>query len=244
MHTQPADEEALCSVVIIVRNGERFLNQAIDSVIAQTYSRYEIIVVDGQSTDNTEKIARSYPQVRYVRQTGLGVADAYNTGIDAARGEFIAFLSHDDLWAPSKLAAQVGFLLEHPEIQCCVSALKMFLQPGCGVPPGFKAELLEGEHVVRLMENLVARRSVFDFAGKLDPAFSPADDTEWYARATDKGVSMAVVSEVLLYKRIHDKNTSLADAERNNRLLLWILRESIRRKHSLRSSGQESKQCS
>ncbi|MCU0517011.1 MAG: glycosyltransferase [Oscillatoria sp. Prado101] len=68
-------EKPLVSVIIAVKNGERFLAEAIESVLSQTYEPYEIIAVDGQSTDSTEKVAKSYKQVRYIRQTGQGVAD-------------------------------------------------------------------------------------------------------------------------------------------------------------------------
>jgi len=108
------DTNPLVSVIMIVKNGERFLAQALDSVVAQTYRPLEIIVVDGQSCDRTAEIARSYPLVRYLLQETLGVANAYNQGVAAARGELIAFLSHDDVWAPEKIAKQAQYLLEHP----------------------------------------------------------------------------------------------------------------------------------
>jgi glycosyltransferase involved in cell wall biosynthesis len=224
-----AIDKPLVSVIMVVKNGERYLAQAIDSVISQTYQPDEIIVVDGQSTDSTKKIAKSYPQVRYIRQTGQGVADAYNLGIDEARGELIAFLSHDDLWTVNKLAVQVDYLMQHPEIQYTVAKVKFFLQEGYGIPAGFKPELLQGAYVCRIMENLVARKNLFQEIGKLNPEFSPADDVDWYARAKDRNIPMAVMPEVLLYKRIHDANTSLSDLQLNNQLLLKILKESVGR---------------
>jgi glycosyltransferase involved in cell wall biosynthesis len=214
---------------MVVKNGERYLAQAIDSVISQTYQPDEIIVVDGQSTDNTEKIATSYPQVRYIRQTGQGVADAYNLGIDEARGELISFLSHDDLWTPNKLSVQVDYLMRHPEIQYTVCKVKFFLQEGYSIPPGFKTELLQGEYVCRIMETLVARKNLFQEIGKFNPDFSRAEDVDWYARAKDRNIPMAMMPEVLLHKRVHDANTSLSDLQLNNQLLLKILKESMAR---------------
>src|SRR5262249_48006666 len=102
------------SVIVPVRNGERFLAAAITSILTQDYRPLEIIVVDGHSADNTAKIVQSFAQVRYVQQVNRGIADAYNTGIAAAQGQVIAFLSHDDLWTPNKLSLQVNHLLEHP----------------------------------------------------------------------------------------------------------------------------------
>jgi glycosyltransferase involved in cell wall biosynthesis len=229
----------LVSVVIIVKDGERYLAKAISSVRAQIYENHEIIVVDGNSSDGTEQVARSFPEVRFVRQAGKGTADAYNTGIDAARGELVSFLSHDDLWTPNKLSAQVGYMLEHPEVQYTNAKIRFFLEAGEAVPREFKPELLEGEHAVRIMETLVARRGLFESLGKLSPEYSPADDVEWYARAKDRNVPSAVVPEVLLFKRVHGSNTSLADPERNNRLLLQILRQSIKRQQGRRAAGAE-----
>ncbi|MCU0517013.1 MAG: glycosyltransferase [Oscillatoria sp. Prado101] len=231
-------EKPLVSVIMVVKNGERFLAEAIESILSQTYEPYEIIVVDGQSTDSTEKIAKSYKPVRYIRQTGQGVADAYNVGIDAARGEFVAFLSHDDLWAPNKLSVQVDYLLSQPEIQYTVAKAKFFLEEGYSIPPGFKPELLEGDRVSRIMETLVARKTLFEKIGQFNPNLRTAEDVDWFARAKDKNILMAVIPEVLLYKRIHDANISLSDIKLNNDLLLNILKQSIDRQRSRRGEKE------
>jgi glycosyltransferase involved in cell wall biosynthesis len=78
-----------------VRNGECFLASAINSVLEQDYRSVEIIVINGQSEDRTVQIAQSFAQVRYIQQVNKVVSDAYNVGIDAAKGELVAFLSHD-----------------------------------------------------------------------------------------------------------------------------------------------------
>ena len=135
----------LVSVIMAVRNGERFLRQAIESVLAQDYRPIEIILVDGQSTDRTADIARSYPDVRYVYQENLGIANAYNIGVRAAEGEFVAFLSHDDLWLPNKLSMQVNYLITHPEIGYTVAATRFLLEPGFSFPCHvLRREILEG----------------------------------------------------------------------------------------------------
>ncbi|MFE1744117.1 glycosyltransferase [Coleofasciculus sp. H7-2] len=219
----------LVSVIIVVKNGERYLTRAIESILAQTYEPYEIIVVDGQSIDNTENIAKSFQQVRYVRQTTQGIADAYNQGIDSARGEFIAFLSHDDTWTPNKLSTQVSYMIQHPEIQYTVAKVKFFLEEGHSIPPGFRPELLEGEHIGCIMETLVARKTLFEAIGKLNPEFTVAEDVDWFSRAKDNNISMTVMAEVLLHKHIHNTNLSLNSAV-NNQNLLKIMKQSIERK--------------
>ena len=132
----------LVSVILPVKNGERFLAQAINSVLEQDYRPLEIVVVDGQSTDASAAIAQSFELVRYVFQQGeLGLGRARNLGIEAARGELIAFINSDDLWAPHKLSVQVDYLARHPEVQFTITRASFFLEPGCDIPPGFRSEL-------------------------------------------------------------------------------------------------------
>jgi glycosyltransferase involved in cell wall biosynthesis len=127
----------LVSVIVAVKNGERFLASAINSVLLeQDYRPIEMIVVDGQSTDRTAQIAQSFAQVRYIHQVNKGVFDAYNVGIDAAKGELVAFLSRDDLWTPDKLSVQVSYLMDHPKIQYTIAKAKFFLEPGHSPPSG------------------------------------------------------------------------------------------------------------
>lgn len=221
----------IASVIIVVKNGELYLSRAIESILAQTYQQFEIIVVDGQSTDNTEKIAKSFQQVRYVLQTSHGISDAYNQGIDAARGEFIAFLSHDDTWTPNKLSTQVNYLIQHPKIQYTVAKVKFFLEEGYSIPPGFKPELLAGEHIGKIMETLVVRKTLFTAIGKLNPEFTVAEDVDWFARAQDNNIPMTIIPEVLLHKYIHNTNLSL-NSTVNNQGLLKIMRQSIKRKRN------------
>ncbi|MFM6456289.1 MAG: glycosyltransferase family 2 protein, partial [Planktothrix sp.] len=111
------------SVIIPVYNGERYISQAIDSVLSQTDSNYEIIIVDDGSTDNTHQIIQHYIEkcqdldlIRYIFQSNQGVAAARNQGIQIAKGEFIALLDQDDVFLPEKLAHQVAYFQTHPDV--------------------------------------------------------------------------------------------------------------------------------
>jgi len=217
------------SVIIPVRNSERYLPFAIDSVLATGYSPIEIIAVDGGSVDGTAEIIRSFPSVRHIHQEGRGLADAWNTGIRASGGEFIAFLDSDDVWAPEKLERQVACLVDNPDVQYTIARVKFFLESGFSVPEGFKKNLFEGDHVGRIPGTLLVRRSLFDRVGLFDVNLTIAADVDWFARVKDDRTEMLILPDLLLFKRIHGTNLS-SNAEKNSRELLCLLKRSIDRR--------------
>ena len=115
----------LVSVVIPVFNGEAFLREAVQSVLAQKYSPIEIIIVDDGSTDGTATVARSLPEtVRYLHQTNKGPAAARNRGIEHAQGSLIAFADADDLWPADKLELQLPYLINDPAIEIVMGRIQ------------------------------------------------------------------------------------------------------------------------
>jgi len=113
-----ADTVYKISVVIPGYNVERYIKRAIDSVLAQTCPAHEIIVVDDGSTDNTAEIIKTYgSKIRCIYQKNAGVSVARNTGIEAATGDWIAFLDADDEWLPQRLAAQTEHLRRNPDLK-------------------------------------------------------------------------------------------------------------------------------
>jgi glycosyltransferase involved in cell wall biosynthesis len=225
--------QPLISVVIPAKNSERYLAAAIESVINTKYQPLEIIVVNGQSTDRTTEIAESFGPIKVVQQVHGGLSDAYNLGIEAAKGELIAFQASDDLWSPEKLSVQVGYMLSHPEVQYSIGRVKFFLEPGFPSPPGFRRELLKGDHVGRILETLLVRKTLFERIGGFDPDIEISMDVDWYARARDNHIPMAVIPQVMLYRRVHNANKSLTTGvhDRNfNAEMIKIFRRSIDRK--------------
>src|SRR5438067_8321397 len=109
----------LVSVITPVYRGERFVAATIQSVLAQTYRDWELVIVDDGSPDDSAGIIDGYlphPQIRFIRQANAGVAAARNTGIANARGEFVALLDQDDLWLPDKLERQLLYLNARPDV--------------------------------------------------------------------------------------------------------------------------------
>lgn len=220
-------DRPLVSVIVAVSNGACYLAQALESVLSQTYRRVELIVVDDGSVDNSDKVARSRKEVRYISQDNKGLAVARNAGVNAAQGELVAFIDQDDLWAPNKLDSQVDCLLQNPEIQYVNAWVKLFIEPGSRLRTGYTEDFLGQAHVGRTPGTLVARKTVFDLVGMFSADFRIACDVEWFKRAHDYHVPMCVIPEVLLYKRIHNNNLS-SDVTTNRRELFSIIRRTIR----------------
>lgn len=119
----------IVSVIIAVRNSEKYLAQCLDSVAAQTFDNYEIIIVDGKSSDATETIARSYDKVLFFQQSGTGYINAWNCGLRRARGEFMTFIDSDDVWVPHKLATQVALLRNDQHLEAVIGKVRFVLSP-------------------------------------------------------------------------------------------------------------------
>jgi glycosyltransferase involved in cell wall biosynthesis len=218
------------SAVMAVRDGAARLADAIDSIRTQTVAVHEIVVVDGASRDETAQLACRLG-ARVVAQQGATLADAYTTGVAAARGSHIAFLAYDDRWMPTKIEAQLRRLQQMPTADAVVGHVQFVLEPGDSAPPGFRHELLDAPRAARIMETLLAPRETFERVGPFRASVSPADDVDWFARATDLGIQVAAVDEVILRKRVHGGSTAHTSAGMQ-RGLLQTLRDSIERKRA------------
>jgi glycosyltransferase involved in cell wall biosynthesis len=108
------------SIIMPVLNGERYLTEALESILAQTYGNYELVAVDDGSTDSTAELLHRYAdrlELRYVHHPArMGIAASVNDGLRHASGDFITFLDHDDAWFPHFLQTQASYLDRHPEV--------------------------------------------------------------------------------------------------------------------------------
>jgi len=219
----------LVTVIVPVYNGERFLRQALESIVAQTYTPLELIVVDDGSTDATGAIAQAYAPLRYVRQPNQGNGSAKNTGLAAAGGEFIAFLDADDLWPPDKLSAQVETLQQNPQAGLTTGRMIFFFEPGIERPAWVPAYFLTDPQPAFLPSGLLIRRTTFGRVGLFDPSYPIINDLEWLARARDAGVADCVTENIVVRRRVHGDNLTYRAAERAQELLR-VLHASARRK--------------
>ena len=120
----------LISVMIPVYNCDRYLGEAIESVLSQTYRPLEIIIIDDGSTDGSAAVAKRFmPHIHYYYQANAGIGSARNKGIELAQGSFFAFLDADDLWSKDKLAQQMAALEAHPGVDVVFGHVTQFYSP-------------------------------------------------------------------------------------------------------------------
>jgi glycosyltransferase involved in cell wall biosynthesis len=202
---------SLISCVVPVFNGERYLAEAIESILNQTYRPIEIIVVDDGSTDGTAAVAARYgDRIRYVKQDNGGPPTARNLGLRMAAGDFVAFLDSDDLWHPEKLQRQMACFEARADLDLCVTHLQRFWVPQLEAEQKrFQhhryAEVLPGY----VTQTLLARRTLFDSVGRFDTSRRVGDPMDWFLRAGEMGAVMELLSDLLVYQRMHEKNLSV-----------------------------------
>lgn len=231
----------LVSAVVPVRDGERFLAAALDSILGQNYKPLEVVVIDDGSTDGSAAVAAAFGnRVRYVYQESAGPSLARNAGLKLARGPVVAFLDADDVWLPHKLARHIEVMLLQPELVFTVSLIRHFLEPGHEIPAGLNPRLLEEDVPAFLPSTLVARREAFDVVGGFDPTLRMAEDMDWFSRAKDLRVASQLITETLVMKRVHDRNLSNATGP-NVPAVFRVIRDSIRRKRQQTDSAPARK---
>jgi glycosyltransferase involved in cell wall biosynthesis len=207
----------LVSVIMPVFNGERFLRQAIESVFAQTYRNWELIAVNDGSTDGSAAILADYgAKIRvFHHQENLGAASARNRAIFAARGEWLAFLDQDDLWAPDKLQRQLEAVA--PGDTAISTEARVIDENGAVIRPIFShGDNLEHSTLARtitlnpiyVLTVLIRRQAVLE-VGALDAENRYGTD-EWqlWMRLLARGHRFRFLPEVLASYRVHPGNTS------------------------------------
>lgn len=195
------------SIIIPTYNRERWVVESVESIFAQSYSDYELIVVDDGSTDNTYKVLSPFKsKIRYIFQPNSGPALARNTGIYLSRGEWITFLDSDDLWEKRKLEKQIKKLKEEPWFKVCYTEEK-WIRNGKRVNPGKKHAKYSGwiyQNCLPLCiispSSVMIHRSVFKRVGYFDPLLSVAEDYDLWLRITSR-YPVQLIQEPLIIKR-------------------------------------------
>ena len=222
----------LVTVVIPVFNGEKFLREAVQSVLTQKYSPLEIIIVDDGSTDGTATVARSLPEtVRYLHQTNKGPAAARNRGIEHAQGSLIAFADADDLWPSDKLELQLPYLIRDPAIEIVMGRIQQVLLSGSVNGQTQGDEFGDPAFSVNL-GGAVIRKSVFERVGSFDETMRYSEDVDWFMRAREGGAAIITIDAVSLFYRQHDQNMTRGKSTSELNVLKALKRSLDRRRDS------------
>ncbi|WP_447974980.1 glycosyltransferase family 2 protein [Nitrospira sp. Kam-Ns4a] len=213
------DTGHLVSIIVPAFNAERFIQRALGSALAQSYSHMEVIVVDDGSTDCTAELVKGFddPRIRYCYQRNAGQGAARNRGLAQARGQYITFLDADDQYLPGKIEKQVGFLEAHPDyVVCYCNALhfytgepeRVFRKPRGGRSGNLLSELLKTSFINP--NTVMVRREVLDKVGGFNETRYYPEDWDLWLRIALAGYQFGYLDEDLVVVEIRpDSNTTM-----------------------------------
>ncbi len=201
------------NVVMSVYNGERYLRQAIDSILNQTFTDFEFIIVDDGSSDSCAEIIHSYkdPRIRFVQQQNSGLAAALNKGIKLCKSKYIARMDADDISHPDRLFVQYAYLEAHPDID--ILGGHAYLIDENGQYCGEKRKPTDGAVIAKSIEyacplihpTYMVKATVYLELNGYRPVFMAGQDYDFLLRAFDAGKNIANMDQYLLDYRIDKK---------------------------------------
>jgi len=233
----------LVSVVMVVCNVERFLGEAIESILAQTYREFEFVIVDFGSSDKSKEIISSFAakdsRVNFHEIPRCGLAEARNYACSLAQGQYIAIMDADDISVPERIAWEVDFLERHPQVGVVGGAVDWVDATGKSLqstwaalhPPVGNSEIvsaLQSENQF-WQPSVLMRREAFTAVGGYRQAFAPAEDYDLWLRISEK-FEMANLDRVVLKYRIHPNQVSVRKHKQQNIGSLAALRSAASRR--------------
>lgn len=218
------------SILVPVYNGERYLGEALASILAQSSGADEVLVIDDGSDDGSAALARRHRGVRVHSVVHGGKSAAMNAGIRAAERDWLAFLDADDVWTPHKLALQRGAIAGDDGLEAVFGYVEEFVSPD--IDDAVRRRLRPAPQPMRGYTSSAAllRRSVFDRVGLFDEGLGVGEFIDWMARARDVGLRETTLSETLVRRRLHGANLSLTQPAKPQNLLPVLRRMLARRR--------------
>ena len=221
------------SVLIPAYNAGRYVSECLDSVFCQTLPPAEIIVINDGSTDDTfDQLLTYADRIRLYSRENRGVCQTLNEAIDYASGHWVAFLDADDRWASGKLARQVEFLQQNPDLDACMGHIQQFISPD--LPPDVAAGIACQNYAQPgwLKTTLLIRREAFAQTGLFNPMYTTGDFVEWFSRAKHTGLRYAMLPDLLAYRRLH--RSGLASQTQHHHEFAHILKAHLDRQKGQR----------
>lgn len=218
LRTAAMSSPPLVSVIVTCYNRQAYLAEALDSILAQHFTGYEIVLVDDGSTDDSARIAAGYAErhrghLRYHHQSNQGAAAAKNTGVELATGRYITFLDSDDLWTPDKLQTQLRDAGNRPDVRIRYAHGRQFLSPELTPDQRARLHCPEQPMPAPTTGTLLIERADFQRIGGFRSDLRVGIDIEWHLRARASGMAMATLPEVLLLRRVHPGNSGFTERD-------------------------------
>jgi glycosyltransferase involved in cell wall biosynthesis len=194
-------------VIIPVYQGEKYIVQTIESVLAQTQPASAILVIDDGSTDGTRQLVQQFAaQVRYVYQDNQGASAAKNRGVELAQAPYIAFLDADDLWSANKLERQMIALHNDPTLDLVFGHVQQFHSPELSDAMKAQIECPSAPMPGYSAGTQLTRRDTFERVGKFNQQWRSGEFMDWYLRAIELGLTSHMLPDVVLHRRLHETN--------------------------------------
>ncbi len=214
------------SVIIPVFNREKYIEECIESVLAQTYSNIEIICVDDGSTDRSVELLKQFGDkiTLITHAQNHGSWYVRNTGVVASQGKFLAFLDSDDLWEKDKIEKQVAQFNAHPELGVSITYMKNFMSPE------LNSGILQFEKPIPGLatSTMMVRKNDFLRIGYFNNLITDVPD--WFLRAKQANISIQLLPDVLVLRRVHDTNIGRVRKENIHANYLTIIRQFLKSK--------------
>lgn len=207
----------LVSILIPAYNAEKYIKEALDSALAQTYANTEIVVVDDGSTDRTAEIVQSYndPRIRRIKQENRGIVRVRNRLLQEARGEYLAYLDADDIYLPKKIEEEVRYLETHPEDAAVYCDIRYFYDGAPDVLYRHRYTFWSGDIFEKLLDHMfitntaiMMRRSAVDKAGLYDESLGVAEDWAYFLKMARAGMRFGFIERPLVRFRLRSDNNT------------------------------------
>jgi glycosyltransferase involved in cell wall biosynthesis len=195
----------LVSIVVPVFNGEKFLAECLESLLAQDHPEIEVLVVDDGSTDGSAHIAGRYPEVRALARAHEGLGATRNAGVAAATGPLVGFCDADDLWKPNKASAQVAYLDAHPDVDLVLCRQDTIFEDGAEHPDWLIPDQAHGDLDGVSPTSALVRKAVFDRV-RFRTDMDAGADFNFLVRARAAGFRVELLHDSLRIRRIHGDN--------------------------------------
>ena len=227
----------LISVIIPAFNAEKYVAEAIRSVLSQTYKNVELICVNDKSTDNSLSILESFGDkiILIDNEDNRGTAESRNKGIRLARGEFLAFIDNDDVWEGNKLEVQMNQFNNDPRLDILFSYMQ------CFISPDLSEEVKKLRHCPPdpipgyIPSTILVKRTSLEKVGYFESKWKNGESFAWILKAKEVGLNFGIVDDILVKRRIHETNKGVLDSSASRSEYLKIIRESLdSRKNNLK----------